>query len=91
MLLILIDQFHAQEIILKLYVFIWIIPEGTILLGNMAQRVTIFLLSPSHIEPQFDDYESIDTLKWKKNNIKMKKKTLKWENENNQYNKLNNI
>ena len=39
----------------------------------MAQRLTIFLLSPSHLEPQFDDYGSIETLKWKKN-IKMKKK-----------------
>jgi hypothetical protein len=32
----------------------------------MAQWVAIFLLSPSHLEPQFDDYESIETLKWKK-------------------------
>jgi len=32
----------------------------------MAQRVTIVLLSPSHLEPQFNDYESIETLKWKK-------------------------
>jgi hypothetical protein len=39
----------------------------------MAQRVTI-LLSPSHLKPQFDDYESIETLK-RKNPIKMKKKT----------------
>jgi hypothetical protein len=29
----------------------------------MAQRVTIFVLTPSHLEPQFDDYESIGTLK----------------------------
>ena len=29
MLLILIDHFHTQEIILKLYVFIWIIPLST--------------------------------------------------------------
>jgi hypothetical protein len=35
----------------------------------MAQRLTIFLLSPSHLEPQFDDYGSIETLKWKKNII----------------------
>jgi hypothetical protein len=41
----------------------------------MAQRLTIFLLSPSHLEPQFDDYGSIETLKWKKN-IKMKKKNI---------------
>ena len=40
--------------------------EGNILLWHMAQRVTLFLLSPSHLEPQFDDYESIETLKWKK-------------------------
>jgi hypothetical protein len=45
----------------------------------MVQQVAIFLLSPSHLEPQFDDYESIETLKWKKHikmkkNIKMKKK-----------------
>jgi hypothetical protein len=38
----------------------------------MVQQVAIFLLSPSHLEPQFDDYESIETLKWKKP-IKMKK------------------
>ena len=49
----------------------------------MAQRENFFLLSPSHLEPQFDDYESIETLKWKKssemkkkNDIKMKKKNI---------------
>ena len=57
--------------------------EGNILLWHMAQRVTLFLLSPSHLEPQFDDYESIETLKWKKT-IKMREKktslqTRKWK------------
>jgi hypothetical protein len=41
----------------------------------MAQQVQFFLLSPCHLEPQFDDYESIETLKWK-NPIKMKKKNI---------------
>ena len=49
----------------------------------MAQRVTIFLLSPSYLEPQFDDYESIEILKWRK------KHHCKRESENIQYNKLN--
>jgi len=40
----------------------------------MAQRVKIFLLSPSHLEPQFDDYESIETLKKNKKTLKWKKK-----------------
>ena len=40
--------------------------EDNILLWHMAQRVTFCLLSPSHLEPQFDDYESIETLKFKK-------------------------
>jgi hypothetical protein len=36
----------------------------------MTQRATIVLQPPSHLESQFDDYELIETFKWKKKPLK---------------------